>query len=249
MKRGVEPALKLQRGERHARLMTAAREVFIQRGYQDATTAEIAQRAGVVESNIYHYFASKRDLLIRVLEAWYADTLPDYSRFMADYKGAASRLRFLIRHHLRVIHDHPALYRLIVEVRGDRNYRASKIHEMNRRYSAAVLEVIEDGVLTGELRADAQAPLVRDLIFAAIEYLVRPYVEGRGTLSPDELADRILDHAYRGVAAPAREANPAEGVIDRLEAAVARLERLPDADGRAPAPRPPRNEIGGSAEG
>jgi len=52
---------------------------LIERGYENATTAEIAARAGVVEGTIYHYFASKRELLIRILEEWEARTLPDYS--------------------------------------------------------------------------------------------------------------------------------------------------------------------------
>jgi AcrR family transcriptional regulator len=49
---------------RKRQILNAARGVFIGRGYDKATTAEIAMTAGVSEGTIYNYYHSKRDLLI-----------------------------------------------------------------------------------------------------------------------------------------------------------------------------------------
>src|SRR2546430_14366674 len=47
--------------------MEAAAEVFAERGFEGATTAEIAQRAGVAEGTIFKRFRTKRDLLLAVV--------------------------------------------------------------------------------------------------------------------------------------------------------------------------------------
>lgn len=55
-------------------ILSAAEAVFAERGFDGATTAEIAARAGLPKSNLHYYFASKaglyRRVLERVLEAW-----------------------------------------------------------------------------------------------------------------------------------------------------------------------------------
>jgi AcrR family transcriptional regulator len=63
-KRGRLPA-----AERRAALIDAALQVFGERSYGGATTAEIARAAGVSEPILYRHFASKRDLYIACLEA------------------------------------------------------------------------------------------------------------------------------------------------------------------------------------
>jgi AcrR family transcriptional regulator len=52
---------------RKRQILDAAREVFSRKGYDQATTAEIAQTAGIAEGTIYNYFQSKRDLLVTII--------------------------------------------------------------------------------------------------------------------------------------------------------------------------------------
>ena len=62
-------------------ILAAAEAVFGERGFDGATTAEIAIRAGLPKSNLHYYFPTKTELYRRVLEgvleAWLsaADTL------------------------------------------------------------------------------------------------------------------------------------------------------------------------------
>jgi len=45
-----------------------AKAVFAERGYQQATLEEIAQRAGMSKATIYLYFKNKDDLFLHVVE-------------------------------------------------------------------------------------------------------------------------------------------------------------------------------------
>ena len=51
---------------KRAEIMTAAAQVFAQRGYAGTTTKDIAEAADVGESTLYNYFESKRDIFISI---------------------------------------------------------------------------------------------------------------------------------------------------------------------------------------
>lgn len=57
---------------RQAQILDAAASVFSRKGYENATTREIAEAADLSEGSLYNYFANKRELLIGVAKA-YAD--------------------------------------------------------------------------------------------------------------------------------------------------------------------------------
>jgi TetR/AcrR family transcriptional regulator, fatty acid metabolism regulator protein len=219
---------RLPRDERVAAIMAVARDVFCERGYAAASTAEIAARAGVVEGTLYRYFPSKQDLLIKVVEAFYERIFADYERQLQGVRGTWNRLRFLIWKHLSVFHGDPAMCRLIVhELRPSPQYRRSSVFKLNRRYTERTLAVIKEGIAAGELDAHVPLALVRDMIFGCAEHHTWAYLRGEGQFSPDEAADALATLVYRGLArgGQGREA-VADVSVQRLERAVQRLEGL-----------------------
>lgn len=65
------------------RLLSAAAEVFAERGYDGAGVAEIARRAGATTGAIYSRFAGKADLLAAALDA---RTLDEFDELFADHR-------------------------------------------------------------------------------------------------------------------------------------------------------------------
>jgi AcrR family transcriptional regulator len=62
----VKPDLRAaRRAETEARLVRAATELFIQRGYAATTLADVATHAGLAARTVYVRFANKADLLLR----------------------------------------------------------------------------------------------------------------------------------------------------------------------------------------
>jgi len=204
-----------------------AREVLRERGYEQFLTSELAERCGVSEGTIYKYFATKRDLLIQVAEAWFeefltTETPPSVQRPIRD------RLFHVIWNNLSSIRRQPTLSRFVLmELRPDPQFRSMRIYEINRRIADKVMQVVRDGIASGELRGDVSLKLVRDMIFGAIEHQTWAYLRGEGDFSVEDSAEGITDVVFCGIAArPKAGAADMETALARIEKVAAKLEGL-----------------------
>jgi len=223
---------RLPRHRREGDILAAATAVFREQGYEQASMAEIAARAGVVEGTIYKYFESKRDLLMQVMAGWYESMLANYAQHLAGIKGTGDRLRYVIWRHLSFIAGNPGLCRVFFrEIRSGVEYPNSHLHDLNRRYTSYITDILRDGMASGEFRADLPLPLVRDLVYGTIEHHVWKFVCGHGEIDPAGIADDLTHIIIYGIATPAERADePATAhrlvnVVARLETVATRLEQ------------------------
>ncbi len=220
---------RLSRERRVSDIMAAARDVFREKGYEDALLSDIAIRANVVEGSIYRYFDNKRDLLVKVIEDWYETMLANYDKQLSGISGTRNRLRFMIWRHLATIHEDPALCQLMfMFLRTGTDYSATGVYELNRQYTRRTLDIVKEGIAAGELRSDVSLRLVRDMIYGCIEHRTWAYLRREGEFDPDETADAVVDLILAGLQKP-RTVVPSAPDADlavRLERAIDKLERL-----------------------
>lgn len=219
---------RLSRERRVADIMAAARSVFRERGYEDAPLSEIAERSNVVEGSIYRYFENKRDLLVKVIEDWYEGMLADYEQQLAGICGTRNRLRYMVWRHLMTIHEEPALCNLMFQhLRTGSDYSSTSVHDLNRQYTRKTLDIINEGITTGELRTDLPLRMVRDMIYGCIEHHTWAYLRGEGDFDPDTTADAIVDLIFNGLKKKAKPDTASDPTAsERIEQAVERLEQL-----------------------
>ena len=198
-------APRQERGERMDGILDAAQAVFCERGYEGTVVAEVAARLGVVEGTVFKYFPTKRELLLKALERWYLRMADDYAHDLAGVEGARARLRLLVWRHLRSLRENPQLCRLMFrEVRSGGDYRGSRLHALNRRYTGLLTATIEDGIKAGQFRGDVPPALLRDLVYGGIEHHAWNYFQGRGRLDVDAVTGQIMTVLYEGIAPRAR---------------------------------------------
>lgn len=215
---------RLPRAERVAGIMRAARAVFREKGYADASVAEIAARAGVVEGSIYRYFEHKRALLVAVVETWYEELLSDYDAHLARIEGTWDRLRFMVWRHLSVIAREPQLVRLVFgELRAGDDYRKTRVFALSQSYTNRTVEILKEGIAKGEIRSDLPLTIARDMIYGGIEHHTWAFLRGEGSFSADAAADGIMSILRGGIAA--REETDLAAAVKRIEAVARRLER------------------------
>jgi len=212
---------------RVADILVAARDVFTEKGYQEALISDIAERAGVVEGSIYRFFANKRDLLVKTVEHWYEDTLAHDEEQFRGVRGTWNRIRFMVHHHLATIRREPALSRLVFhELRPDPDYRKTRLFQLNQVYTQRMVDIVKAAMAAGEFRSDVSPSLVRDMIYGAVEHRTWAFLRNEGDFNIDETADGVTELIYCGLAKRTIVQDPFEQTAARLEKAVAKLEAV-----------------------
>lgn len=240
-----------RRMKRAGEILAAAREVFLEKGFERSSVSEIAARVGVVEGLVYAYFPTKRDLLNEVLRGMYEPLIADIAEGFSRIEGLRSRLRFLVWRHLRVYVEEPSLSRIVLhEVRTSPEYFKSVLHDLQVRYTAFLLRTVREAVAAGELPADTDAEMVRSMVYGGIEHRMWAQLYGRGTVDVEATADRYTAMLIGGLlASPTAQqgaapvaAHPAAGASADVERRLARLEQIVAAGvlPAVPAPQEPR---------
>jgi len=222
------PKMSERRQRRAGEILAAAREVFLEKGFERTAISEVANRVGIVEGLVFTYFPTKRDLLHEVLRAMYEPLIADVGNGYARLKGLRARLRFIVWRHVRVYVETPGLARLVLhEVRTGPEYESSGLHALQVRYTQFVRLALEQAIKDGELKGDLDVEMVRSILYGGLEHLLWPVLYGKHQVDVDEVADRYTDLMLHGLQG-ARERDNVDARLARLEALVARS---------APAPR------------
>lgn len=218
----VPTRTRRSRAEREQQIVSAAKEVFAECGYGSASVAEIAQRVGIVEGAIYRYFPSKRDLLVRVMHEFYDGLIADIRVGVIHTRSAQDRLRYIIAKHIETFMADTGLCRLVLrEIRPDSELYADAVIDLNRKYTAIALSVIEDGIGSGEFRSDIAPTLLRDMIYGSIEHAVWRALYGDAHIDADRIATQLADAMIDGIARHSQIDHP---ILERLERIASRLD-------------------------
>jgi AcrR family transcriptional regulator len=187
------------------KIADALRLLMETKDFSAITTAEIAKHAGVTEALIYKYFKDKRDLLHQVL-AEYIERYHDQVRMdLKGIKGAVNKLRKLIWTHINVYSTNRVFAKiLLLEVRNYPDYYKSETYQMVKIYSDVVLEIIEEGIASGEIRTDLSPKLMRQGILGTIEQVCMTGIVFEREISPDDLTDDICELIFGGIATGAK---------------------------------------------
>ncbi|WP_235921471.1 TetR/AcrR family transcriptional regulator [Lentzea tibetensis] len=190
-------------GDSRRDLLDAAAELFTTRGYAATSTRAIAQRAGLRQASLYHYFGGKDDVLAELLEA---TVLPSLQR--AEELGALDvppmvKLWALSEFDIALLcggaHNLGALY-LLPELNSERFARF--------RAERAALKVAYGELVDG--------PEVRvDLVFGLVEGVILTRRE--------KAISEVADFAAAGADACVRVAGCAEDDLPEVRAAGLRL--------------------------
>jgi AcrR family transcriptional regulator len=88
------------RAESRAKILTTARQLFAERGYDGCSVSDIARQAGMSQGNIYWYFPSKEDVLKAVLADAFERLAALFAEVTATPGTARDRLDYLIQRYI-----------------------------------------------------------------------------------------------------------------------------------------------------
>ena len=136
---------------RKKRILDAASQVFARKGYQRATTKEIADEADVGEGTIYSYFGGKRDLLLALVSSLSEPLLTPPEGVPADDFEAL--IAAFLRDRLTLTEQTLDLTRvLLYEARFDDDLRREYVENVLRKMTTRLEERMTPLIEAGRLR-------------------------------------------------------------------------------------------------
>jgi AcrR family transcriptional regulator len=154
------------------RLLAAASRLFAERGFAPTSVQDIVELAGVTKGAMYHYYASKDDLLQQI----YTRLLLVQSQRLAEIAEVPGpvdgRLRAaaadVVVSTLEYLDDAMVSFRSMHMLPPD---RLAQVRADRRRYHERFRALIEEGQREGVFRTDVPADLVTHQFFGGVHHL------------------------------------------------------------------------------
>lgn len=143
-----------------ARILHVATREFANKGYEGARTDDIADRARINKRMIYHYFSSKEQLYLAVLEAAYERARSAEQKLELDQLPPLEALaRFTEFTFDSFVRDRTFINLLATENRQRAKVlkKSAKVNTMNSPVIAAIGRILEKGEANGTIRAGLDA--------------------------------------------------------------------------------------------
>jgi len=197
--------------DRRRQILDAAVRVFGQKGFTQCRVSDIAEEAGVAYGLVYHYFASKDEVLDTLfLERW--DVL-------VELIGDVDKQDIPAREKLRAIaafivdsyrHDPDLMKVIIVEVtRAANSFGRTHLDKIREAY-AGIAEIVERGQSQGEFKDTITPQFAALAFYGAIEQVLTGWIFEflpRGDLEYEQAKAFVVETICDGLdaaAAPAR---------------------------------------------
>lgn len=187
--------------ERRQDILEVALKVFIQKGYSGSTTAEIARAAGVAEGTIFRHFATKKDLLIAVLEPKVIDGII-YLDKEQDKDSPIEFFRCFLKNRLELINENAGLFRfMFAEVQYHSEVREALFKVILGQGISIVKPWFDMGVERGDFKPLPFISVMRSfmgmIMFYGIFNHAFPSLSAEETL--EEAADHMLEIFLNGL--------------------------------------------------
>ena len=177
------PAYRRAPEQKREALLAAARDLFSTQGFEDTSTIQIADRAGVSEGILFHHFGSKKGLLLRIAEDFAreaaAATMPEDAEETSE--------EAVVRNAFDFAEQNPALYQMFLK--GGSQFAEIDIASKSDLIVDEIRKNLERGMAQGLIRR-GDPRIMAELQFTVVD---GAYKAWRRTGDPDRREDYITE--------------------------------------------------------
>jgi AcrR family transcriptional regulator len=172
-------------------VLTAGARVISREGYGQATIRQVAGEAGMSLAGLYHYFASKEELLFLIQFHTFESILDGLKRKLDGVEDPVQRLRVMVLNHLEHflsrMDDLKVCARELESLSGEHYER---VRALRQQYLRVTLEIVESiGAKAGASRV--QPRLATLYLFGMLNWIYMWYPAEEGALG-ETLADQLI---------------------------------------------------------
>ena len=203
-KLAVQPGLRERNKlDKLERIKTAAAELFAEKGFDAATTREIAKAAGVGLGTLFLYAEDKRDIVFLIFNDE-LDRITNEAFASADPEAPLDvQLSAAFGVFYRAFSKNVPLARILLKelVFFSRGTQAQRFHEGRTRTINCITKLVEDALKSGKIGADEKPEFISRSIFYLYAGAVRWWIAAERPSPARGIADlkRVLALQLRGL--------------------------------------------------
>jgi TetR/AcrR family fatty acid metabolism transcriptional regulator len=167
-----------RQADRRRQLLEAAVKVFARKGFHTARVGDIAEEAGVAYGLVYHYFASKEELLETIFRSTWTEMLARVREVEAAGVPASEAVRQVTALLLRTWRRDPDLVRVLVREVTRNQHVQQEIEEIGHAMDA-LERIVRRGQEAGEFRSELDPRLAAVVFYGALEEVLTGWVMGQ----------------------------------------------------------------------
>ncbi len=176
------------------RIIDSAKRLFAEQGYQKTTIVDISRQAGLSEAALYEYFQGKEDLLLAIPQLWVSELLADLDEQLFGIKGAVNKLRKFLWWNLRRIEEAPLDAKIVyLFLKTNAKFMNTEVYSNVKTLYSHLLNILEEGKQTGELKQDLDPYLARDIIIGTMDHIVTRWLLRDMSVPLFQNLDQIFD--------------------------------------------------------
>ena len=186
---------------RQQQILDTTLEIIAEKGVGGVSTAEIAQRVGIVPSALYRHFESKEALIDALLDQTHMLLFENVQKMTQKKSDPKEDLKSLFLLHLEFIRKNPGMPKLVFSdaaVFGSPE-RKKKVLSIVKNYMNKLTEIAEKGRREGDFLQDISPEAVAFSMVSFVQYvgLISNLSEGKKDIG--ELAEQAWSYIERGI--------------------------------------------------
>jgi AcrR family transcriptional regulator len=159
-----------RKDERRSQILQAAIGCFAEKGYHLTTMDDIVAASGLSKGSIYWYYKSKKEILVAILEASFAEMAEATAGILDDPTiSAGERLRHFMEVSMESVAEFGELTAVFIDfwsaTRHDEDFN-QLMAGLYEPFFKALVRLIEEGIQNGEFRPVNAAHLAASLMSA-----------------------------------------------------------------------------------
>ena len=198
----IEPLKSATEVDKRSKILWSAERVFAEKGYHQATIADIARSADVAEGTVYEYFKNKEDLLFSIPEQRFKDYLERLEELF-EIKTPLRKLRRLIRYHFMLYLTHRNYTKVfLLNIQLNQQFYELDVYDQFRQYTDFIESVLDEGKKHGTIRPDVNNRVFRNLFIGAFSHMALRWLilEQEGKTDKMKEIDEVVLLLTRAVA-------------------------------------------------
>lgn len=176
--------MKLHNKNTEELIFDAAKDVFIEKGFDGTRMQEISEKAGINKALLHYYYRTKEKLFDAIFERVFGDFIPKIKMMLEDNSSLFYKIEFFVEHYIEFIQKNPHIPSFI-------------LHELNRNPQRLVdlignrtglikanafgrfTELVNKEVEAGNIEPiDARQLIVNILALSVFPFVARPIIQG-----------------------------------------------------------------------